>query len=202
MFIAIILLLGLLSKPLKNISQISPAYILDPVSDFWKCPKKGFFFLLKRIFTHGPRRWNHGSTDGLFLLLLLLLLPSPSSPSSPSPSSPSHHQICVSLRYRKHQFSNWFDFPGNSSDSYLFLLLLLLFPGVFLSGELSTPVWRTVHRLQAFQCTIYIVFISHGQKLMRLTVPRLSLLYHCSEYYLVSGVVVSTIWTHDSLMLQ
>ena len=27
-----------------------------------------------RIFTHGPRRWNHGSTDRLFLLLLLLLL--------------------------------------------------------------------------------------------------------------------------------
>ena len=26
------------------------------------------------IFTHGPRRWNHGSTGGLFLLLLLLLL--------------------------------------------------------------------------------------------------------------------------------
>ena len=26
------------------------------------------------VFTHGPRRWNHGSTDGLFLLLLLLLL--------------------------------------------------------------------------------------------------------------------------------
>ena len=26
------------------------------------------------FFTHGPRRWNHGSTDGLFLLLLLLLL--------------------------------------------------------------------------------------------------------------------------------
>ena len=50
----------------------------------------------------------------------------------PSPPSPSHHQIVVSLRYRKCQFSNWFDFPGNSSDSYLFLLLLLLFPGVFL----------------------------------------------------------------------
>ena len=43
-----------------------------------------------------------------------------------------------SPRYRKHQFLNWFDFPGNSSDSYLFLLLLLLFLGVFLS-------WRTVH---------------------------------------------------------
>ena len=27
-----------------------------------------------RFFTHGPQRWNHGSTDGLFLLLLLLLL--------------------------------------------------------------------------------------------------------------------------------
>ena len=26
------------------------------------------------IFTHGPRRWNHGSTDGFFILLLLLLL--------------------------------------------------------------------------------------------------------------------------------
>ena len=26
------------------------------------------------IFTHGPQRWNRGSTDGLFLLLLLLLL--------------------------------------------------------------------------------------------------------------------------------
>ena len=26
------------------------------------------------IFTHGPWRWNRGSTDGLFLLLLLLLL--------------------------------------------------------------------------------------------------------------------------------
>ena len=26
------------------------------------------------FFTHGPQRWNHGSTDGLFLLLLLLLL--------------------------------------------------------------------------------------------------------------------------------
>ena len=25
------------------------------------------------IFTHGPQRWNRGSTDGLFLLLLLLL---------------------------------------------------------------------------------------------------------------------------------
>ena len=25
------------------------------------------------VFTHGPR-WNHGSTDGLFLLLLLFLL--------------------------------------------------------------------------------------------------------------------------------
>ena len=59
----------------------------------------------------------------------------PSSPSSSSP--PSHHQIFAPLRYRKCQFSNWFDFPGNSSDSYLFLLLLL-FPGVFLSGELST----------------------------------------------------------------
>ena len=65
------------------------------------------------------------------------------------PPSPSHHQIFVSLRYRKCQFSNLFDFPGNSSDSYLFLLLLLLFPGVFLSGELSTSVRRTVHRLQA-----------------------------------------------------
>ena len=31
-------------------------------------------FVLFCIFTHGPRRWNHGSTDGLFLLLLLLLL--------------------------------------------------------------------------------------------------------------------------------
>ena len=29
---------------------------------------------LRVLFTHGPRRWNHGSTDGLFLLLLLLLL--------------------------------------------------------------------------------------------------------------------------------
>ena len=76
---------------------------------------------------------------------------SPSSPPSPPPSPPSHHQIFVFLRYRKHQFSYWFDFPGNSSDSYLFLLLLLLFPGVFLSGELSTPVRRTVHRLQAVQ---------------------------------------------------
>ena len=64
----------------------------------------------------------------------------------PSSSSPSpHHQLFVSIRYRKHQFSNWFDFPGNSSDSYLFLLLLFLFPGVFLSGELSIPVRRTVH---------------------------------------------------------
>ena len=26
------------------------------------------------FFTHGPQRWNHGSTDVLFLLLLLLLL--------------------------------------------------------------------------------------------------------------------------------
>ena len=26
------------------------------------------------VITHGPQRWNHGSTDGLFLLLLLLLL--------------------------------------------------------------------------------------------------------------------------------
>ena len=77
----------------------------------------------------------------------------PSFPSSPSAPPPSHHQIFVSLRYRKHQFSNWFDFPGNSSDSYLFLLLLLLFPGAYFSGELSTPVWRTVHRLQAVQCT-------------------------------------------------
>ena len=55
------------------------------------------------LFTHSPRRWNHGSTDGLFLLLFLS----------------SHHQLFVSLRYRKRQFSNWFDFPGNSSDSYL-----------------------------------------------------------------------------------
>ena len=70
----------------------------------------------------------------------------PSSPSSPPPP-----KLVVSIRYRKRQFSNWFDFPGNSSDSYVFLLLLLLFPGVFLSGELSTPVWRTVHRLQAVQ---------------------------------------------------
>ena len=63
------------------------------------------------------------------------------SPSSSSPSS-SHFQIFVSLRYRKCQFSNWFDFPGNSSDSYLFLLLLLerFCPEncPFLSGELST----------------------------------------------------------------
>ena len=73
-----------------------------------------------------------------------------SPPPSPPPPS-SHHQIFVSLRYRKRQISNWFDFPGNSSDSYLFLLLLLLFPGVFLSGELSTPVQRTVHRLQTVQ---------------------------------------------------
>ena len=75
---------------------------------------------------------------------------SPSSP--PSSSSPSSHfQLFVSLRYRKRQFSNWFDFPGNSGDSYHFLLLLLLFPGAFLSGELSTLVWRTVHRPQAVQ---------------------------------------------------
>ena len=26
------------------------------------------------VFTHGPCSWNHGSSDGLFLLLLLLLL--------------------------------------------------------------------------------------------------------------------------------
>ena len=63
----------------------------------------------------------------------------------------SDFDLRVCLRYRKHQFSNWFDFPGNSSNSYLFLLLLLLFPGAFLSGELSTPVWRTVHWLQAVQ---------------------------------------------------
>ena len=63
--------------------------------------------------------------------------PAPSPPPPPSPP-PSHHQLFVSLKYRKHQFSNWFDFPGNSSDSYLFLLLLLLFPEVFF-------VWRTVH---------------------------------------------------------
>ena len=24
-------------------------------------------------FTHSPQRWNHGSTDGLFILFLLLL---------------------------------------------------------------------------------------------------------------------------------
>ena len=30
------------------------------------------FFL--SVLTHGPQRWNRGSTDGLFLLLLLLLL--------------------------------------------------------------------------------------------------------------------------------
>ena len=81
--------------------------------------------------------------------------PSPSSPSSSSPSS-SRFQIFVSLRYWKCQFSKWFDFPGNSSDSYLFLLLLLLFPGAFLSGELSTPVWRTVHRLQAVQWLLFL----------------------------------------------
>ena len=39
--------------------------------------------------------------------------------SPPSSPSPSHHQLFVSLRYRKHQFSNWFDFPGNSSYPYL-----------------------------------------------------------------------------------
>ena len=85
---------------------------------------KGLLSPESPLFTHGPQRWNHGSTDGLFLLLLLL------------------HTT---------KFSNWFDFPGNSSDSYLFLLLLLLFPGMFLSGELSTPVQRTVHSLQAVQ---------------------------------------------------
>ena len=81
-------------------------------------------------------------------------------PSSPSSSSSSpHHQLFVSIRYRKHQFSNWFDFPGNSSDSYVFLLLLLLFPGVFLSWELSTPVRRTVHRLQAVQWLLLLFSI-------------------------------------------
>ena len=126
-------------------------------------PLNPFFFSLDlktyftNIFTHGPQRWNHGSSDGLFYPWSPKVEPwvnrwtfSSPHPSSP-PSPPSHHQIFVSLRYRKHQFSNWFDFPGNSSDSYLFLLLLLLFPGVFLSGELSTPVQRTVHRLQAVQ---------------------------------------------------
>ena len=57
------------------------------------------------LFTHSPQRWNHESSDGLFLLLLL-------------------HTT---------------NFPGNSrqsSDSYLFLLLL--FPLMFLSRELST----------------------------------------------------------------
>ena len=53
------------------------------------------------------------------------------SPSS-SPPSPSHFQLCVSLRYSKLQISNWFDFPDTSSDSYIFLRLLLLFPGAFL----------------------------------------------------------------------
>ena len=101
---------------------------------FWNLLKKlGRVYFL---FTHGPRkvepwvnRWTFSS-------------PPPSSPPSPSPPPPpSHHQMFVSLRYRKCQFSNWFDFPGNSSDSYLFMLLL--FPGVWrncplLSGELST----------------------------------------------------------------
>ena len=26
------------------------------------------------FFTHGPQRWNHGSSDGLFMLLFFLLL--------------------------------------------------------------------------------------------------------------------------------
>ena len=103
----------------------------------------------RTLFTHGPLWEERGSTDGLFLLLLLLLLLS-------SSSSLSHFQLFVSLMYRKCQFSNWFDFPGNSSDSYLFLLLLLLFPGAFLSRELSTPVWKTVHRLQAVQWLLFL----------------------------------------------
>ena len=70
----------------------------------------------------------------LLLLLLLLLL-----------FLVLHPPIFLFLLgTEKHQFSNWFDFPGNSSDSYLFLLILLLFPGVFF-------VWRTVHRLQEVQ---------------------------------------------------
>ena len=42
-----------------------------------------------------------------------------SSPPPPPSSPSSHHQLFVSIRYRKRQFSNCFDFPGNSSDSYL-----------------------------------------------------------------------------------
>ena len=66
------------------------------------------------FFPHSPWRWSCGSSDGHFLLLLLILL--------------------LLLLHTT-------NFPGNSrqsSDPYLFLLHLLLFPGAFLSGELST----------------------------------------------------------------
>ena len=115
--------------------------ILEKIIKVPKFDQTWYVWRLKiHIFTHGPWRWNHGSTDGPFHLLLLLLL-----------LLLHTTKFLFSLRYRKCQFSNWFDFPGNSSDSYIFLLLLLLFPEVYLSGELSTPVQRTVHRLQAVQ---------------------------------------------------
>ena len=40
---------------------------------FYLYSDKSWFFPFS-FFTHGPRRWNRGSTDGLFLLLFLLLL--------------------------------------------------------------------------------------------------------------------------------
>ena len=91
------------------------------------------------IFTHGPWRWNHGSSDRLSPLLLLLLLLLQTT------------NFLFLLGTENTNFQTGLTFqatPVTPMSSCSFSFYFLEF---FLSGELSTPVRRTVHRLQAVQ---------------------------------------------------
>ena len=78
---------------------------------------ENYFLFIYRKYTFLFKVYFHEfSPTPLAVEWVFRLTFSPSSPSSSSPS-PSHFQLFVSLRYRKLRFSNWFDFPGNSSSS-------------------------------------------------------------------------------------
>ena len=96
---------------------------------------------------------------------------SPSSPSSPS----SHHQIFVSLRYRKCQFSN----------SYLFLLLLLLFPGVFLYCTVLYCMYCTV-------CTV--LYVLYCMYCMYCTVCTVLYVLYCYVLYCMYCTVCTVLY--------
>ena len=100
------------------------------------------------------RRWNHGSTVGLFLLLLLLLL-----------LHTTKFLFLLGTENTNFQTGSTFQATPVTPISSCFFYFL----ECFLSGELSTPVQRTVHRLQAVQWLL-LLFSKN---------PALGWIYNC-----------------------